>query len=221
MGRPRLDLKGKKFNKLIVLEFSHYKNRSAYWDCLCDCGNKKKLRGDRVKKGEVKSCGCLPYESFKHGHAKRSLKNKSSRTYLSWLHMRRRCLSKNNPAFGQYGGRGIKICDRWNSFENFVEDMGECPPGKTLDRIDTNSDYKPLNCRWATSNQQARNRRGKIKSTSRFKGVVRCNDKWRSRIRVNNKEIHLGVYSDEVQAARVYNEKAFEVWGEDAYQNPV
>lgn len=125
----------------------------------CYCGTVFTTRLTDIKSGHTKSCGCLfkKGNNTKHNHAK---KNRESRTYKSWRCMKYRC---NNPHYHQhnlYGGRGIKVCDRWLDFNNFLKDMGERPKNKTLDRIDNDGNYEPDNCRWATPKQQVYNRRG-------------------------------------------------------------
>lgn len=122
----------------------------------CDCGIEKIYLSNRVNKGYVKSCGCLRDAALelrtKHG-------NWYSSTYKSWDHMIQRCTNINNTAYHYYGGRDIKVCDKWLKFENFYGDMGDRPEGTSLDRIDNNKGYNRENCRWISIAIQAVNRR--------------------------------------------------------------
>lgn len=125
------------------------------------CGVRFEVKGWRLIRGMDKFCGtsCRFAHPKKHGHAMRGA---LTPTYRTWLGMRQRC---TNPAFSNYriyGGRGIKICERWSDFSNFVADMGERPAGKSLDRIDSNGNYEPGNCRWATRAEQSLNKRDTI-----------------------------------------------------------
>lgn len=165
------NLKDKRFGKLLVLEeYGRDKWGQVKWLCLCDCGKKKVVLGGNLRKRQEKnSCGCSKTErirnaSLKHGHTARVLlrngKLGPSKEYRSWQGMKKRCLDTNHVYYKHYGGRGITICDRWlHSFENFLADMGERPVKFTLDRIDPNGNYEPSNCRWASWQDQARNKR--------------------------------------------------------------
>lgn len=134
-----------------------------WWLCKCDCGNLVKIRGSNLRAGNTVSCGCYRAEVEKvaaktHGRT-------GSPEYESWRGMRERCTNPKNKRFKDYGGRGIKVCDRWGQFENFYADMGVRPIGKTLDRKDNDGDYEPSNCCWATDAEQRANKVRKIHGT--------------------------------------------------------
>jgi len=152
------DLTGRKFGRLLVEGFAYSKNWNRFWYCICDCGTTKTVQTALLKGGHTKSCGCLSSETtaarnFVHGHTTKRF----SPTYHSWAAMIQRCTNPKRPYYKYYGGKGIKVCERWvRSFEAFLTDMGERPTGLTLDRIDSEKDYTPENCRWATLETQAR-----------------------------------------------------------------
>jgi hypothetical protein len=131
-------------------------------ECICDCGNLKNVMISRLKNGLVKSCGCLQKEIIRKINidTKTKYNVKNNPSYKIWCYMKTRCYNKNNKDYKHYGGRGIIICDRWkNSFENFLNDMGEKPEGYSIDRINVDGNYEPSNCRWATQKEQVNNRR--------------------------------------------------------------
>lgn len=159
MGKLK-DLTGKRFGRLFVVERAKIPG-PVTWNVICDCGKEKNVRGSAMKSGLTKSCGCLFKEKRKeasiiHGHSG----GKPSKTYKVWVNMKSRCLNKNATYYEYYGGRGITVCDEWiDSFEKFLEDMGEAPIGKQIDRIDNNKGYSRKNCRWSTSSENCLNRR--------------------------------------------------------------
>ena len=174
-----VDMIGKRFGKLTVI--SKYqgekKRRGAYWVCRCDCGNEHITLGQSLRRGSVTSCGCNRVENasqlighrWGQEHQTKTYKE-NKRLYNVWVVMRERCNNPKWPQFKDYGGRGIKVCDEWETFRPFMEwayshgydknaKRGEC----TIDRIDNDQGYSPSNCRWVPQSVQIKNRRPRSK----------------------------------------------------------
>lgn len=150
-------MSGRRFGAWLVLQRAASRNTFVYWLCRCDCGTESELSGSALRQGKTKSCGCKKEELREltfTGH-----RETRSPTWNSWLAMRHRCANPNDPSYPRYGGRGIRVCERWESYDNFVADMGHRPEGTTLDRIDNAGNYEPGNCKWSTPSEQSRNRR--------------------------------------------------------------
>jgi hypothetical protein len=168
-----INLVGAKFDRWVVVARSERRGPRGeiYWDCCCACGVERAVLGGELSFGRSHSCGCLMRERasirfLKHGHARRG---KMSRTYWIWMAMRARCNNPGHSSYVYYGARGIRVCPRWDSFANFLTDMGEPPDGMSLDRIDNDKGYQPGNVRWATPLQQVRNRRPRKRKYRRAK----------------------------------------------------
>ncbi len=155
-----IDRTGLRYGRLLVIDRagSNAKQRST-WNVVCDCGNKLVVDRDSLNSGKVKSCGCLRQESYYTNH-KTHGRSKTTE-YNTWMGIKARCNNEQHPCYYNYGGRGIKVCDRWmESFENFIEDVGKKPDaGSSLDRINNNEGYSKKNCRWASAKEQANNMR--------------------------------------------------------------
>jgi hypothetical protein len=137
----RIDLTGKRFGKLVALKIAgRDKDKKLLWLCQCDCGGTKIVPRHDLRRLYVRSCGCLPGGVTRHGKCK-------TRVYQAWLSLRARCRHPGATSWSNYGGRGITVCERWSTFENFHADMGDPPPGMSIERIDNNKGYEPGNCK--------------------------------------------------------------------------
>lgn len=163
---PRTDLIGTVFGRLTVVGLSSQSTRGnrgrPMWSCKCECGRTKIINGRNLIRGLTLSCGCLRNERTRAARVTHGETPVTgwSREYRAWNSMKQRCFNPKHAKYNLWGGRGITVCERWrDDFTAFLEDMGRCPSGLTLDRIDNNGHYQPDNCRWASWSQQRRNQR--------------------------------------------------------------
>jgi len=221
MPRPRKtleeakkDMVGVKFNDLTVLEFSgkFTKRHERIWTCLCVCGTIKLLPTSQLTSGKQKSCGCRKYKHH----------STYTRLYRIWWGIKQRCENKNKREFSQYGGKGIKLYQEWQDFGTFKKwalDNGY-NDSLWIDRIDSNDNYAPENCRFVTVQQSNMNLPPRKGAASKYKGVYRgYKNKWVAAIMKDRVKYHIGSFDAEEDAARAYDEKALELFGEHAFLN--
>lgn len=167
---------GHKYTRLLVIAKADGKDM---WLCKCDCGVEKIANGRWLKSGDIRSCGCLKIELTIKRQTKYPIGTTTTKEYKAWSLIKDRCYNPKNEYWDDYGGRGIKMCDRWRySFSNFFEDMGFAPtPKHTIDRFpDNDGNYELGNCRWATQKQQSLNRRNN--KIIEYNGVKKCLSEW-------------------------------------------
>lgn len=170
------NLMGRSFGRLKVIKFAgRNKHRRATWLCQCECGREKVIGSNHLQMGQTKSCGCRGRQGRRtHGMD-------GTQVYHCWDAMIQRCTNPKHPAYHNYGGRGIIVCDRWRTFGNFYADMGDPPSSKhSIERTNNDAGYCPENCRWATRKEQTRNsRRNRI---LKFHGETKCVAEWAEEI---------------------------------------
>lgn len=187
-----VNIKGLRFGRLVVINKvpvtapTSTSRKTTRWYCRCSCGKVVIVNSYSLRRGFTRSCGCLR----RTANIKRCTTHGLSHTseYFTWSNIRNRCNNSNDTEYQLYGGRGIRVCNRWRSFANFYADMGPKPgPEYSIDRKDSNKGYSPTNCRWATQKTQQNNRRnnvrvefrGRLLTTSQIHKISR------SKIRLN------------------------------------
>lgn len=195
-----IDRTGMKYGRLLVLSDAGVNScKKRLWRCLCDCGKETVVTAGALVTENTRSCGCYHREQItRHGGHKRS-------SYHTWRAMLRRCQNPKDKDYPRYGAKGITVCEEWQSYQQFVADMGEPAQGQTLDRIDNRLGYFKANCRWASGHLQAVNSKRALSATG-HRGVVYlpAYKKWLANITANGKRYYSSVYAslEEAVAAR-------------------
>ena len=182
----RIDISGKKFGRLKVIEYSHTKRKKAYWKYVCDCENICIVEGSKLRNGHTKSCGCILKEI---NRSRKINDDVRTRLYKVWRNMKHRCENTNDEHFDYYGGRGIKVCDEWQDFSVFYNWCVKSgyKVGLTIDRKDPNGNYEPSNCRWITLKEQQRNKRSNVYISCH--GETKTISEWSRKIGVSRHSI--------------------------------
>ncbi|RHO08431.1 AP2 domain-containing protein [Clostridium sp. AM22-11AC] len=212
MGKM-IDLTGQRFGRLVVIERAGSRGGKATWLCQCDCGNQTVVIGGILRRGLTKSCGCLSKAINSEVHSTHHMTGE--RLHNIWRGMKARCYIESCSNYQYYGGRGIQICAEWKNdftaFYNWALSHGYSDD-LSIDRVNSNGNYEPENCRWVTMKKQFWNRRRWNTNKSGETGVIWSEDrkKWRAYITVNRKRINLGSFEskeDAVNARQVAEEK--------------
>lgn len=189
----KLNLIGKKFGNLTVIDEVGYRNKKVYWLCRCNCGNLCEVPTGNLRSGNTTSCGCVHKELtsklFKiHGQ-------NDTRLYVIWCHIKQRCYNEHCKEHKYYGERNIKMCGAWlNDFMNFYNWAinNGYDDTLTIDRINVNGNYEPNNCRWITQKQQTRNRRSNVIFT--YKCKTKCLADWCETLGLNRRTVYSRIY---------------------------
>lgn len=197
MGRHVIDLTGQRFGRLVVIGRADPpadNQGAARWHCRCDCGNETDVVGYSLRRETTASCGCLMRERVADAH--RVHGKSSSRLYRIWSNMLERCENPHRPNYDYYGGSGVTVCEEWHDFTNFMQwaERTGCQENLTIDRIDVNEGYNPVNCRWATMHEQNRNKRNNINIT--YHGVTRCLSDWAATLGINMQTLWKRIYAE-------------------------
>ena len=187
------DITGQKFGRLTIIEYLGTKGHDKYWLCLCECGKVIETSQYRLLSGKTKSCGCLRLELLKKNHIKHG--KCGTRLYTVFTSMKQRCYNSKDKHYKYYGGRGVTVCDEWrNDFQAFYDwsITNGYKDNLTIDRIDVDGNYEPNNCRWVTTEQQARNRRFCKYYT--INGVTKCLSEWCRIFELNYGTVHSRIY---------------------------
>lgn len=230
--RKFIEIKGQRFGKWLVIEPIRKKGTKILWLCKCDCGNEGKLRGHLLVSGKTKSCGCaaneVGWETRRQRYGLPAVKPRTIKKkkeygvsrypeFKIWVSMRLRCSNPNITKYSDYGGRGIRVCERWqNSFLAFITDVGRRPSTDySLDRIDVNGDYEPGNVRWATWSEQCRNKR--VTNPNGVPGVYwdKTKNNYRVYISLNKKNIYVGRFKDKSEAIKARQDAEIKYWSDN------
>lgn len=201
------DITGQRFGKLIVICLSNNRMHGKLsYDCICDCGQSKSISGNSLIQGKTKSCGCLQKEhpnGLRHGFA--TQKNRL-REYNIWQGMKTRCYTKSSTSYHNYGALGITVCKEWlNDFPKFLSDMGKCPSGYSIDRIDSTKGYYKENCRWATRIEQNNNARSNRNIT--YNGQTKTLINWARELNIRYRLLYYRIVTKKWGIKRAFDEK--------------